>query len=63
LLLPGITEIIEHILRPPEENHPASVVQQDRFVKHVEEPRARLMDTDKNDFVMRQAAHDFEDMF
>ena len=55
-------KIAQHVGRRAEENQPAAFVEQDRLVKHLEQLRARLVNRDDDDFVVRHAANDLDDV-
>src|ERR1039458_9476552 len=53
-------KITKHVRRRAEENEPPALVEQNRFVKHLEQFRARLMDRDDDDLVVRHATNDLD---
>ena len=48
-------EIAKHVRRRAEKDEPSAFVEQDRLVKHLENFRARLVNGDDDDFVVRHA--------
>ena len=55
-------EVAQHVGRRPEKNEPSAFVEQDRLVKHLENLRARLVNCNNDDFVMRHPADDLDDV-
>ena len=55
-------EITQHLRRRPEKDQPPALVEQDGFVKHLEKFRARLVNGDDDDFVVRHRTNDFDDV-
>ena len=57
-----LSEIAEHVGGRAEKDQAPAFVEQDRLMKHLENLRARLMNRDDNDFVVRHAPNDFHDV-
>jgi len=55
-------EITQHLGRGPEKDQPAGLVEQDGFMKHLEKLRARLVNSDDDDFVVRHRTNNFDDV-
>ncbi len=55
-------EIAKHVGRRPEKHETSAFVEQDRLMEHLKNLRARLMNRDNNDFVVRHAPNDFHDV-
>ena len=55
-------EIAQHVGRRAEEDEAPAFVEQDRLVKHLENFRARLVDGDDDDLVVRHPADDLDDV-
>ena len=62
LFLVGLAEVGEHLIGGAEEGEIAAFVEQDGFVEEPEKPRARLVDGDENDLVVRHPANDLDDV-
>src|SRR5207247_3994303 len=62
MLVFRLRKIAEHIRRRSEKDEAPAFVEQDRFVKHLKKFRARLVNRDNDDFVMREASNDFHDV-
>ena len=62
MLMLGFGEVAQHVGRRAEKNEAPAFVEQDRLVKHLEELRARLMDRDNDDLVVREPADDLDDV-
>ena len=60
MLMLGFREVAQHVVRRAEENQAPAFVEEDRLVKHLEKLRARLMDRDDDDLVMRHPADDLD---
>ena len=60
---PCVAEVGEHVFGVAEEDEFAAVVEEDGFLEELEETGAGLVDADEDDFVMGEAADDFEDVF
>ena len=55
-------EIAQHLRGRAVEDQPPAFVEQHRLVKHLEELRARLVDRDDHDLVVRHRADDLDDV-
>ncbi len=55
-------KVTEHVRRCAEKNKPTAFVEQDCLVKHLKDFRARLMDCNDDDFVVRHRADDFDNV-
>ncbi len=55
-------EIAQHVRWRAEKDEPAAFVEQDRLVKHLENFRARLVNGDDDDLVVRHPADDLDDV-
>ena len=53
MLMLGFGEVTQHVGRRAEKDEPPAFVEQDRLVKHLEKLRARLVDRDDDDLVVR----------
>ena len=53
LLVLGLGEILEHLVRRAEEDELAALVQQERLAEHLENLRSRLVDRHQHDLVVR----------
>ena len=53
-------EVAQHVRRRPEKHQLAAAIEQDRLVKHLEKLRARLMDRDDDDLIVRHPADDLD---
>jgi len=62
MLMFRLREIAEHVTRRAEEDEAAAFVEQDGLVKHLENLRARLVNGDDDDFVVRHPADDLDDV-
>ncbi len=62
MLMFRLREIAQHVARRAEEDEPAALVEQDGLVKHLENLRARLVNRDDDDFVVRHPADDLDDV-
>ncbi len=60
MLVLRFREVAQHVVRRAEENQATAFVEEDRLVKHLEKFRARLMDRDHDDLVMRHPADDLD---
>ena len=58
----GLREVAHHLVRRPVEDELAAAIEQHGFVEKMEQPRARLMDDDEDDLVVRKAADDVDDV-
>ena len=59
----GIVVVVEHLIGCTEESHFPALIEEECFVKHSEQPGARLVDRDEDDLVVGQAADDLDDVF
>src|SRR5205807_228705 len=55
-------KIAKHVRRRAEKDKPPALIEQDRFVKHLEKFGARLVNRDDDDLVVRHAANDLDDV-
>ena len=55
-------KIAKHVRRRAEKDKPPALIEQDRFVKHLEKFGARLVDRDDDDLIVRHAANDLDDV-
>ena len=62
MLVFGFGEIAKHVGWRAEKDEAAAFVEQDRLVKHLKKFRARLVDRDDDDLVVRHAPNDFDDV-
>ena len=62
MLMFRFREVAQHVGGRAEKDEPAAFVEQDRLVKHLEKFRARLVDRDDDDLVVRQRADDLDDV-
>ena len=62
MLMFCFSEIAKHVRRRAEKDQPPAFVEQDRLVKHLEKFRARLVNRDDDDLVVRHAPNDFDDV-
>src|SRR5436189_4268612 len=60
MLMFRFCEISKSIRRRAEEHEPSTLVEQDHLLKHLEDLRARLVDGNDDDFVVRHAPNDFD---
>ena len=58
----GFGEVAQHVAGRAEKDEAAAFVEQDRLVKHLEKFRARLVDRDDDDLVVRERANDLDDV-
>src|SRR6266480_2192590 len=62
MLVFRLSEIAEHVGGRPKKDEAAAFVEQDGLVKHLENFRARLVNRNDNDLVVRHAPNDFHDV-
>ena len=62
MLMFGLGKITEHFGRRSEKDEPSTFVEQDRLVKQLKQFRARLVNCDDDDFVVRHRANDLDDV-
>ena len=55
-------KIAKHVRGRAEKDEPSAFIEQDRFVKHLEEFGARLVNGDNDDLVVRHSADDLHDV-
>src|SRR6187399_1005866 len=53
-------EVAQHLSWRSEEDEASPFVEQDRLMKHLKYLRARLMNRNNDDFVVRQCSNDFD---
>ena len=59
MLMLRLRKIAQHVRRRSEKDKPSAFVEQDRFVKHLENFRAWLVNGNNNDLVVSHAPNDF----
>src|SRR5205807_9524363 len=62
MLMLRLRKIAQHVRRRSEKDKASAFVEQDRFVKHLENFRAWLVNSDNDDLVVRHAPNDFHDV-